>query len=88
VERPDPVVRTHPDPGRGGVVLDVRCADRRGLLADLGYAIARTGFEIRSADVRTYAGQARDLILVRPATGAATSAGVEALLDAVIAACR
>lgn len=89
VDRPAPVVLTHPDPGRGGVVLDVRCADRRGLLADLGYAIARAGFEIRSADVRTYAGQARDLLLVRPAGASVTSsAGIEALLDAVTAACR
>ena len=88
-ERPPPLVRTHPDPGRGGIVLDIRCADRPGLLADLGYAVARAGFEIRSADVRTYAGQARDLLLVRPAGGApASSAGLESMLEAVTAACR
>ncbi|MCA1782747.1 MAG: [protein-PII] uridylyltransferase [Dermatophilaceae bacterium] len=88
-ERPPPVVLIHPDLGRGGVVLDVRCADRPGLLADLGYAIARTGFEIRSADVRTYAGQARDLLLVRPVgVVPASSAGLESLLGAVTTACR
>jgi [protein-PII] uridylyltransferase len=88
-ERPAPVVLTHPDPARGGVVLDIRCADRAGLLADLGYAIARAGFEIRHADVRTYAGQARDLLLVRPVGGTrASSAGMESLLAAVTAACR
>lgn len=91
-ERPAPMVLAHPDPERAGVVLDVRCQDRPGLLADLGYAVARSGFEIRSATVRTYAGQARDVLLVRPEAGggsmAATSAGVEALLEAVTAACR
>ena len=52
-------------------------------------AIARAGFEIRSADVRTYAGQARDLLLVRPVGGVpASSAGLEAMLDAVTTACR
>ena len=41
------------------------------------------------ADVRTYAGQARDLLLVRPAGGApASSAGLESMLEAVTAACR
>lgn len=87
-ERPAPVVLVHPDPARASIVLDVRCQDRTGLLADLGYAIARSGFEIRSAHVRTYAGQARDVLLVRPVGGAGTSAGVEALLDSVAAACR
>jgi [protein-PII] uridylyltransferase len=88
-ERPTPVVLTHPDPVRGGVVLDIRCGDRSGLLADLGYAIARNGFEIRSADVRTYAGQARDLLLVRPVGGgSASSAQLESLMESVTAACR
>lgn len=88
-ERRAPVVLTHPDPDRGGVVLEVRCQDSSGLLADIGYAVARSGFEIVSADVATYAGQARDLLLVRPACDQpASSAGIEALLDAVLAACR
>ncbi len=88
-ERPVPVLITHPDPDRGGIVLDIRCGDRVGLLADLGYAIARAGFEICSADVRTYAGQARDLLLVRPAgNSTGSSAGLELLLDGVTAVCR
>ncbi|MDO5501697.1 MAG: [protein-PII] uridylyltransferase [Actinomycetia bacterium] len=82
-----PCVLPYPDPARAGIILDVRCADRPGLLADLGYAISRTGFEIRTAEVATYAGQARDVLLVRPTAGSATSAGVEAMLGAVRAAC-
>ncbi|HHU10888.1 MAG TPA: hypothetical protein GXZ60_12875, partial [Intrasporangiaceae bacterium] len=85
---PEPLVLMTPDPARGGLLLDIRCADRTGLLADLGYALSRTGFEIRAADVRTYAGQARDLLLIRPVARTATSAAVEAMLDAVRAACR
>ena len=85
---PEPLVLLTPDPTRGGLLLDIRCSDRTGLLADLGYALSRTGFEICAADVRTYAGQARDLLLIRPVTRTATSAAVEAMLDAVRAVSR
>lgn len=84
----EPLVIMTPQPTRGGLLLDVRCTDRTGLLADLGYALSRTGFEICAADVHTYAGQARDLLLIRPVARTATSAAVEAMLDAVRAACR
>jgi [protein-PII] uridylyltransferase len=45
-------------------VLEVRAADRPGLLHGLGSALAGLGIDLRSAHVATHAGQAVDVLYV------------------------
>jgi [protein-PII] uridylyltransferase len=45
-------------------VLEVRAADRPGLLHAIGAALARAGVDLRSAHVATHAGQAVDVLYV------------------------
>ena len=45
-------------------VLEVRAADRPGLMHAVGAALARVGVDLRSAPVATHAGQAVDVLYV------------------------
>lgn len=67
-------------------VLEVRAADRRGLLHELGRAFAGAGVSVRSAHVATYAGQTLDTFYVtdvggRPLEPAAAAAVVALVID-------
>jgi [protein-PII] uridylyltransferase len=68
-------------------VLEVRAADRPGLLHAVGSALARVGVDLRSAHIATHAGQAVDVLYVGEPRGGALSpprvaATVAALVDA------
>ncbi|MBL8931805.1 MAG: [protein-PII] uridylyltransferase [Kineosporiaceae bacterium] len=68
-------------------VLEVRAADRPGLLYALGSALAGLGVDIRSAHVATHSGQAVDVLYLTEPTGAQLSPGrvaaaIAALVDA------
>jgi len=68
-------------------VLEVRAADRPGLLHAIGAALAGVGVDLRSAHVATHAGQAVDVLYVaEPGGGALTpprvARTVAALVDA------
>jgi len=49
-------------------VLEVRAADRPGLLHAIGAALAGVGIDLRSAHIATHAGQAVDVLYVTDAT--------------------
>ncbi|HET9657862.1 MAG TPA: ACT domain-containing protein, partial [Kineosporiaceae bacterium] len=68
-------------------VLEVRAADRPGLLHAVGSALACVGVDLRSAHIATHAGQAVDVLYVGEPGGGALSpprvaATVAALVDA------
>jgi [protein-PII] uridylyltransferase len=68
-------------------VLEVRAADRPGLLHAVGAALAEVGVDLRSAHIATHAGQAVDVLYVGEPGGVALSpprvaATVAALVDA------
>jgi [protein-PII] uridylyltransferase len=68
-------------------VLEVRAADRPGLLHAIGAALAGVGVDLRSAHVATHAGQAVDVLYVAEPGGAVLSPArvaeaVAALVDA------
>ena len=68
-------------------VIEVRAADRPGLLRDIGLALARASLRIRSAHVATHAGQALDTFYVTEYTGgslqpARAAHAVAAIIDA------
>jgi [protein-PII] uridylyltransferase len=68
-------------------VLEVRAADRPGLLHAIGSALAGVGVDLRSAHVATHAGQAVDVLYVSEAGGGQLSPPrvaetVSALVDA------
>ena len=68
-------------------VLEVRAADRPGLLYAIGAALAGVGVDLRSAHVATHAGQAVDVLYVGEPGGGALSpprvaSTVAALVDA------
>ena len=50
-------------------VIEVRAADRRGLLYDIGRSLAATGVSIRSAHIETYAGQTLDTFYLTSGDG-------------------
>ncbi len=54
----------------GATVLELRMPDRRGLLHDVGAALAGCGVSVRSASVGTYAGRAVDTFLLTEPDGA------------------
>ncbi|RNI24455.1 [protein-PII] uridylyltransferase [Flexivirga caeni] len=58
-----------PDASADALVLEVRTADRAGLLGDLGETFAAHGLAVRSAHVATYAGQSLDTFYVTTGTG-------------------
>jgi [protein-PII] uridylyltransferase len=68
-------------------VLEVRAADRPGLLHAIGAALAAVGVDLRSAHVATHAGQAVDVLYVSEPGGGQLSPPrvaetVSALVDA------
>jgi [protein-PII] uridylyltransferase len=63
------VVEIVPDASRVATVVRVRGTDRRGLLHDIGRAVAGCGLGIRSAHVETYAGQTLDTFYVTTLEG-------------------
>jgi [protein-PII] uridylyltransferase len=68
-------------------VLEVRAADRPGLLHAVGSALAEVGVDLRSAHIATHAGQAVDVLYVGEPGGGSLSpprvaATVAALVDA------
>jgi [protein-PII] uridylyltransferase len=69
-------------------VLEVRAADRPGLLHAIGTALAGIGVDLRSAHVATHAGQAVDVLYVAESDGGGVlspprvAATVAALIDA------
>ena len=62
-----PEVRVHPR--AGGLTIDVRAADRVGLLHDLATAMAAQGLEVDLAKVDTRSGEALDIFEVRNPDG-------------------
>lgn len=81
-------VRVLPGLSRTATLLEVRAADRRGLVWTVCDAIARAGCSIRSAHLSTYGDEARDVFYVvdadggplRPDAAEALRAGVDAAL--------
>jgi [protein-PII] uridylyltransferase len=76
-----------PGASADATVLEVRAADRPGLLHAIGAALAGVGVDLRSAHVATHAGQAVDVLYVaEPGGGVLTpprvAATVVALVDA------
>jgi [protein-PII] uridylyltransferase len=68
-------------------VVEVRAADRPGLLHALGQALATQGVDVRSAHVATHAGQAVDTLYLAEVAGgplapARVASVVAALVDA------
>jgi [protein-PII] uridylyltransferase len=64
-----PYVQLIPDASEGAAVIEVRTADRAGLLYALGSALAVQRFSIRSAHISTLAGQAIDTLYVTESDG-------------------
>ena len=78
------VVEVIPGASDSATVVHVRCTDRRGLLHDIGRAVADCGLGIRSAHVETYAGQTLDTFYLtrvdgRPLSGAQTDQALAAI---------
>ncbi|MDE9367875.1 [protein-PII] uridylyltransferase [Luteipulveratus sp. YIM 133132] len=76
-----------PDASDDATVLEVRAADRPGLLRDIGMTFARFGLGVRSAHVATYAGQTLDTFYVtgagdRPVAPPMVAQLIGALMDA------
>jgi [protein-PII] uridylyltransferase len=76
-----------PGASSDATVLEVRAADRPGLLHAVGAALAELGVDLRSAHVATHAGQAVDVLYVAEPGGgllapARVAAAVAALVDA------
>ncbi len=76
-----------PGASSDATVLEVRAADRPGLLHAVGAALAELGVDLRSAHVATHAGQAVDVLYVAEPGGgllapARAAAAVAALVDA------
>lgn len=77
-----------PDGSKDATVIEVRSADRPGLLRDIGMTFAEFGLSVRSAHVATYAGQSLDTFYVTSATGAPVEPpAVARLIGALIDAC-
>jgi [protein-PII] uridylyltransferase len=76
-----------PGASAGATVLEVRAADRPGLLHAIGAALAAIGVDLRSAHIATHAGQAVDVLYVTEPGGAVLTPArvaqtVAALVDA------
>ncbi len=81
----EPRVVLLPAASQDVTVLEVRAADRPGLLHSLGSALAGLGVDLRSAHVATHAGQAVDVLYVREPGGARLSpARVAAVIAALV----
>jgi [protein-PII] uridylyltransferase len=82
-----PRVVVLPGASEGATVVEVRAADRPGLLHALGFALTTVGVDLRSAHVATHAGQAVDVLYLAepggtPLTPPRVAEAVAALLDA------
>jgi [protein-PII] uridylyltransferase len=66
---PQPRVVLVPGASQQATVLEVRAADRPGLLHALGRALADADVDVRSAHVATHAGQAVDTLYVAESSG-------------------
>jgi [protein-PII] uridylyltransferase len=82
-----PRVVVLPGASEGATVVEVRAADRPGLLHALGSALTTVGVDLRSAHVATHAGQAVDVLYLAEPGGTPLSPprvaeAVAALLDA------
>jgi [protein-PII] uridylyltransferase len=74
-----------PGASADATVLEVRAADRPGLLHAVGAALAGLGVDLRSAHVATHAGQAVDVLYVaEPGGGLLTPARVAAAVAALV----
>jgi [protein-PII] uridylyltransferase len=74
-----------PGASQSASVVEVRAADRPGLLHALGRALARGGVDVRSAHVATHAGQAVDtLYLAEPDGGALAPSRVAAVVASLV----
>ena len=76
-----------PQASGDSTVMEVRAADRPGLLHGLGSALAALGVDVRSAHVATHAGQAVDVLYLAEPNGSQLSPGrvaasIAALVDA------
>ena len=70
-------------------VLEVRAEDRRGLLHDIGKALAAASISVRSAHIATHAGQTLDTFyLTQPQGGPLPPATVGRVIGIVIDACE
>ena len=88
-EIPEPFTELVIDASETAVVVEVRSADRPGLLYALGDALARQRLSIRSAHVSTLAGQAIDTFYLTEADGRRPDAGrSEAAVQALASAAR
>ncbi len=87
--RPDPVVTELEGVSGSAVVVEVRVADRSGLLWALGTALAEIGLALRSAHVSTLAGYALDtLYLTEPDGSRPTADRAAAATQALTVAAR
>jgi len=76
-----------PDASGTAVVVEIRTADRSGVLYALGQALTTVGLSIRSAHIATLAGQAIDTFyLTEPDGSLPPSARVIEAIDALSAA--
>jgi [protein-PII] uridylyltransferase len=74
-----------PGASESATVIEVRAADRPGLLHALGRALADRSVDVRSAHVATHAGQAVDtLYLSEPDGGALAPARVASVVAALV----
>jgi [protein-PII] uridylyltransferase len=82
-----PHVAVVPDASGTAVVVEIRTADRSGLLYALGQALTTVGLSIRSAHIATLAGQAIDTFyLTEPDGSLPPSARAIEAIDALSAA--
>ncbi len=65
-------------------VVEVRAADRRGLLHDIGAALSGAGISVRSAHIGTHAGQTLDTFYLTDPTGEALRPAVVAQVVALV----
>lgn len=75
-----------PGASQTATVIEVRAADRPGLLHDVGVALTRARLDVRSAHIATYAGQALDTFYITgpsglPLTPSDSAVAVAAILD-------
>lgn len=74
-----------PGASQNATVVEVRAADRPGLLHALGRALAQAGVDVRSAHVATHAGQAVDtLYLAEPDGGPLAPARVAGVIAVLV----
>ena len=74
-----------PGASADSTVLEVRAADRPGLLHAIGTALAAVGVDLRSAHIATHAGQAVDVLYVgEPGGGILSPPRVAATISGLV----